>query len=610
MRSFFQTNPLTKWSVILVLAVYCITVNQKEHWKNPNGVISSDIKGYYGYLPALFINHDLKIKDAKPYILDGDVKIWYQQDEKGRNYIKFPAGMAVLYSPFFGIAHMTADFWDAPANGYSEPYRFWLLIGSLFYTFLGLIFFSKLLLKHFNDRVTATTVITIYLGTNLFYYAAFNGTFTHAHTFFLFSTFMYGCVQWIETQKWKYVFLLGITGGLMVAIRHVDLWFLLFIVLYGVLSIKGLKDRMLLFWEHKWKVLVGGSLLVLMMAPQILYYLHIFGTPWKYAYSDETFFFAAPHLFDALFSYRNGWLLYTPILIFAVIGMIFLRKRAPKVFTISLIGLPVYYYVLASWWCWWFVGFGNRAYINMYPLLAFSFAALVSFLYDRYRYAWKGLNLLIIGAIVLNAFQSEQFNLGILHWDSETEAHYWHVFGKSERTQTQDYLLETPHNPSAKQDLDSVIVPIYYTLSKQLIDFDTELNVADDFRGERSKHHAFQSHFGLNVPVNNEFAAQIPFEVAPGTTHLYISAWIKGEDEHRIVVDASGQSIPFNAISAEVKEMRGDWKKVHLLAPIPAEANYTELLFFIWNQNKKPYALDNIEIECRYQSVKMIYKEM
>jgi hypothetical protein len=509
MRSFFQTNPLTKWSAILILAVLCITVNQKEHWKNPNKVISSDIKGYYGYLPALFINDDLKINDVKPYFLDGDMKIWFQKDAQGRSYIKFPAGMAVLYSPFFGVAHATADFWNAPANGYSEPYRFWLVIGSLFYTFLGLIFFSKLLLRHFNDRVTATTLLAIYLGTNLFYYAAFDCTFTHSHTFFLFSAFMYGCVRWLDTQKWKYVFLLGITGGLMVAIRHIDIWFLLFIVLYGVLSVKNLKDRFVLFWKHKWKVLVGGLLIVLMMLPQILYYLYIFGKPWHYAYNDETFFFASPHLVDALFSYRNGWLVYTPIMIFAVIGLIFVRKRAPKVFAISIIGLPVYYYVLASWWCWWFVGFGNRAYINMYPLLAFSFAALVSFLYDKYRLAWKGLNLFIIAAIILNTFQSEQFNLGILHWDSETEAHYWHVFGKSERTQTQDYLLETPHNPSAKKDLDSVIVPVYYTLSKQFFDFDTELDVPDDFRGERSTRHAFQSKYGLFVPVNNEFAAQV-----------------------------------------------------------------------------------------------------
>lgn len=609
MRSFFQTNPLTKWSVVLVLTVLCINVFEKKLWENPNKVIASDVKGYYGYLPALFIHNDLKIEDVKPYVIDGDVKIWFRADDQGRKYIKFPAGMAVLYSPFFCIAHATADLWGAPANGYSEPYRFWLTMGTLFYTFLGLIFFSKLLLKHFNDRASATTILAVYLGTNLFYYSAYDTTYTHAHTFFLFSAFMYGCIRWLDTKKWKYVFLLGICGGLMVAIRHIDVWFLLFILLYRVSSWSDFKDRFVLLWQYRWKVLVGGVLIVLMMAPQMLYYNYIFGKLWQYTYDDESFFFMAPHLIDALFSYRNGWLLYSPIMIFAILGLIVLRKRAPELFTISIIGLPVYYYVLASWWCWWFVGFGNRAYINMYPLLAMSFAALVSYLYDRYRIAWKSLNLLIIGAIVLNAFQSEQFNLGILHWDSETKAHYWHVFGKSERTQMQDIYLETPINPAAKKDIDSIKVATFDTLSNRTIRFNVEPKKHEGFKGELSPRYGFHSQKGLFVPVNCEFAAQIPIEIAPKTSHVYVSAWIKGDDMYRLVLEAVNQPVPFNAISAEVVEKKGAWQKVQLFAQLPIGANYEQLLFYVWNQNKKPFGLDDLHVICMRGDYKILLKE-
>ncbi|GAB5417095.1 MAG: hypothetical protein Crog4KO_19610 [Crocinitomicaceae bacterium] len=575
-----------------------MNVSDKKHWEKPNKVISSDIKGYYGYLPALFINDDIQLQDLKPYQHDGDLKLWFSTDDQGRRYIKFPAGMAILYSPFFTIAHATAGGPDAPANGYSEPYRFWLLIGGLFYTFLGIIFFSKLMLRHFSDRASATTLLVLYLGTNLYYYTAFDGVFTHGHTFFLFSAFMYGCVLWLDTKKWKYVFLLGITGGLMVAVRHVDVWFLLFIILYGIRSFKDFKERFVLFWEHRWKVLVGGLLLALMMAPQFLYHWYIFGDFFHYAYDDERFFFTAPHLYDALFSYRNGWLIYSPIMIFSVIGLLLLRKRLPELLTISIIGLPVYYYVLASWWCWWFVGFGNRAYINMYPLLAFSFAALVSYLYEKYRVAWGVLNLAIIGSIVLNAFQSEQFNLGILHWDSETKEHYWHVFGRSERSQTQDVLLQTPNNPAAKKDIDSVYSLSFNTLSRQQFRFNRDFEKHTNFKGHVSPRHGFQSTYGLFVPVNNEFAAQIPVEVHPKTTHIYISAWFKGDDEYRIVLDATGQETPFNVIANEVIEERGEWKKIQLMTAVPKEAAFTHLLFYVWNQNKKPFAMDNLRVDC------------
>lgn len=598
MRIFFTTNPITKWSGIVILAILCITVFEKKHWEKPNKVIASDIKGYYGYLPALFINDDIGLNEIDPYKIDGDLKIWFSKDENGQRYIKFPAGMAILYSPFFTIAHATAGGPETPANGYSEPYRFWLVMGALFYVFLGIIFFSKLMLRHFNDRTSATTLLVMFLATNLYYYSAIDGLYTHGHTFFLFSAFMYGCVRWLDTYKWKYVFLLGITGGLMVAVRHIDVLFLLFIILYNIRSLKDLKERFQLFWEHKWKVLVGGGLMVLMMTPQFLYHWYLFGDLFHYAYNDERFFFTAPHLYDALFSYRNGWLVYTPILIFGILGFLVLQKRVPEVFAISLIGLPVYYYVLASWWCWWFVGFGNRAYVNMYPLLAFSFAAFVGFLYEKYRIAWNVFNVFIIGAIVLNAFQSEQFNLGILHWDSETKEHYWHVFGHSKRTQTQDIYLEKPNNPAAKRDMDSVYVIQFKTLSRQEFNFNNDFEKHPNFRGEISPRHGFHSKWGLFVPVKQEFAAQIPFKVHENTSHLRVSAWFKGDDDYRITVDAAGQEYPFNMISNEVVEERGAWKKVQLMTPLPKEAKFEQLLFYVWNQKEKPYAMDNLRIDC------------
>jgi hypothetical protein len=606
MRSFFKTNPLTKWSGIIVLTILCVTVFTKKQWENPNKVITSDIKGYYGYLPALFINDDLKLEKVDPYIIDGDIKIWFSKDENGQRFIKFPVGMSILYSPFFGIAHATAGGPEAPANGYSEPYRYWLLVGGLFYVLLGIVFFSKLMLRHFDDRTSATTILVMYLATNLYYYTAIDGVFTHGHTFFLFSAFMYGCVRWLDTKKWKYVFLLGITGGLMVAVRHIDVWFLLFIIFYGIRSLKDLKERFLLFWKFRWKVLVGAILMALMMAPQFAYHWYLFGDIFHYAYNDERFFFSAPHLYDALFSYRNGWLVYTPIMLFAIFGLLLLRKRAPELFTISLIGLPVYYYVLASWWCWWFVGFGNRAYINMYPLLAFSLAAFIGFLYEKYRVAWKAFNVVILGAIVLNTFQSEQFSTGILHWDSETKAHYWHVFGKSERSQTQDVLLETPNNPAAKRDHDSVYVQRYRTISREIIQFDKEPEKHPDFKGERSPRHGFESKYGLFVPVNAEFAAQMPIMIKEGTTHLYLSAWFKGDDQYRMVADAAGQEFQFNMISDEVIEERGDWKKIQLMTALPKEANFKHLLFYVWNQNKKPYAMDRVQVDCLSGSVELI----
>lgn len=598
MRTFFKTNPLTKWSGILILLVVCINVFESKKWEDPNAVIASDVKGYYGYLPALFINDDIKMNDLQPYVIDGDVKIWLSRTEDGQQFIKFPTGMAIMYSPFFAVAHLTAQWSGDPTNGYSEPYRKALVIGSLIYVLFGITFFAKLLLHHFNDRTTATTLIVVYLATNLYYYSAVDGVLTHGYSFFLFSAFMYGCVRWIEHQNWKHVFLLGITGGLMVAVRHIDLWFLLFILLYGIRSIEDIRERLQLLWNYRWQTLAGLGLIGLMLTPQLLYHWYLFGNIFHYSYSDERFFFGAPHLLDSVFSYRNGWLVYTPIMIFAVVGIFFLRKRLPRLFLVSVISLPVYYYVLASWWCWWFVGFGNRAYINMYPLLAFSLAAFIGYLYEKQRNLWRVFNVAVIGAIVLNTFQSKQFNLGILHWDSETREHYWYVFGHSQYRQTQEVYLETPDNKAAKRDMDSVFVLTFDTLSVQHIGFEKEHRKLPDFKGETSRRFAFHGKYGLFVPVNSEFAVQMPFEVKDGTSHIYISAWVKGDDDYHLTINTPENVTPYNHMSKEVVETRGDWKKVHVLGYLPKDSDYSELQFFVWNQHYAPFAIDQIEISC------------
>jgi len=598
MRTFFQTNPLTKWSGIIILIVICLNVFELKKWENPEAVIASDVKGYYGYLPALFIHDDLKLKDTEPYVIDGDLKLWFSSTKEGQRYIKFPAGMAIMYSPFFAMAHATAEWSGEEANGYSEPYRKALVFGSLIYIILGVFFFAKLLLRHFSDRVAATTIIVVYLATNLYYYSSVDVVLTHGYSFFLFSAFMYGCIRWIEEQRWKHVFLLGITGGLMVAVRHIDLWFLLFIILYGVSSVNDLKKRFALFWRFRWKTITGLGLIGLMLTPQLLYHWYLFGNVFHYSYSDERFFFAAPHLFDALFSYRNGWLVYTPIMVFAVAGLFFLRKKAPKVFMFAIIGLPVYYYVLASWWCWWFVGFGNRAYINMYPALGFAIAALVAYLYEKHRLGLRLFNVVVVGAIVLNAFQAKQFDLGILHWDSETKEHYWHIFGHSQYQQTQELYLETPDNDAAKRDQDSVFVLCFDTLSRQNFNFEAEFAKHPKFNGERSKRYAFAGSYGLFVPVNHEFAGQLPFKIEKETSHIYVSAWVKGKDDYHAVISAPEDKLQYQQMSSEALETRGDWKRIHLLGYLPNEADYTDLYFFIWNQKFAPFALDEIEIFC------------
>ena len=59
------------------------------------------------------------------------------------------------------------------------------------YVLLGLAMLQRMLRRHFSDGVVLATLICITWGTNLFHYAVFDGTFSHAYAFFLVCVWMW-----------------------------------------------------------------------------------------------------------------------------------------------------------------------------------------------------------------------------------------------------------------------------------------------------------------------------------------------------------------------------------------------------------------------------------
>lgn len=595
MRAYLQKDILSKVAIVVIFISICSVTFHKKHWEKPNGVIASDVKGYYGYLPALFIYDDIELSDIQSYVIDDDLKIWFSTTENGQNFIKFPSGMAIMYSPFFAIAHMQASYGTAPANGYSWPYRFWLTLGSLFYTFLGIFFIRRLLRLFFDDRVTATTLIVLFLSSNLFYYTAYDGILSHNYSFAVISGFLYGVVKWLDQPKWKYLILTAVCGGLMIAVRHIDILFLPFVFLFGVSSLRALKERFNFLWKYRWMTLTAALIMLLMLTPQLAYYKYIFGTFFHYGYSGERFFFGAPHLYDSLLSYRNGWLVYSPIMILAIVGVFFIRKAAASFFSFAVFSIPVYYYVLASWWCWWFVGFGNRGYINLYPILAIAIASLLQVLYKRRIWYSIPVHAMIIGGFVFTTFQTYQFSEGIIHWTGMTKEGYWDAFGRAERTQHQYILVAEPDIEAAKRGEDFVFATKMDTLSVGVVTFDQRSLPDNSVVAIRSKKSAFSGSYGVNVSKEHTPLAVIP--VQKGTTHIFVSAWIKGGSDQAIEV-WTDELKPFYHFSTEIAQTKRGWRQVHIVATPFPDVDYKQMNISLWNRTKETCSVDQIKYIC------------
>lgn len=443
--------------VILVLFISIPFINFSHHkWQQNEGVIVWDIKQYYAYLPATIIHHDLSLdfmeEDPEFY----NKWIWPSISPIGKKTIITTMGLSFLYSPFFLIAHSYSSISQKyEANGYSKPYHIALTFSALFYLLLGLFFLRKTLLRFYSEKITALTLFLIAAGTNLMFYSSYEAPMSHCYNFALISIFFYLTIQWHKKRSLKNTILLGALGGLIALIRPTNIIVLLIIPLYGIKTFKDLKIQLASIFSDWKKLLSMVAAFITVWLPQFFYWKYVSGKFFYFSYGEigGKFFFDNPQLYKFLFSYEKGWLVYTPIMLIAIVGFIFLYKKNRNVFwpTISLTVLSVY--ILSSWWSWWFGGgFGQRSMVDYYGILALPLAAFIEYFSTRkvLKYTIPGL-LIILASFSI--FQTIQYHNGAIHyWWMNKEA-YWETFLKFKPTPKYWYLIRFPDYEKARQGI-------------------------------------------------------------------------------------------------------------------------------------------------------------
>ena len=334
-------------------------------------------------------------------------------------------------------------------NGFSQPYRYGVLISTLFYALFGLYFLRLVLLRFFESRTVTWTLILLALATNLYHYSTHESGMTHPHNFFLLSVAMFLMLQWNQNFSIFKALLFGLVCGLIVLVRPINLilllplpFFLQSVSNFGFWT--SLKASLLDFVGSKkfFIALLGG---VLLLSPQLIFWKLQSGSWLHYSYNDEGFFLGNPHLLDGLFSFRKGWLIYTPVMIFALIGWVLFMRQNKLLGWAGGIATMLFLYVTFSWWCWWYGGgFSARTLIDIYPLLALGLASWIAWLFQQkivMKYVFKAVFVVFIG---LNMFQTYQYKLSLIHWDSMNFQTYKAIFLKTRFPENYASLIAEP----------------------------------------------------------------------------------------------------------------------------------------------------------------------
>lgn len=448
---------ISKTAIALLIFICAWYGKNLDTW-GKNKVIQNDVISYYAYLPATFIFTDLSFEFAKSLPADFEGQIWLQTAPNGKPILRMTMGMAFLWIPFFLIAHAVAHLLGVSTLGYSWPYSLSIFVATLFYLFMGLYFLRKILLHYFSEVVTAVTLILVVLATNMMFYVISEPGMTHVYNFGLISVFIYFSLRWVDSltpsplervgerpvgKRLFYTIILGLLAGIIVLIRPVNILVLLFPALIGITSFSGFAERI----RNNWKlILIAGITAFLVLVPQMIYWKVQTGHFLFNSYMDQgKFYFFKPHIIDGLFSYRKGWLIYTPVMIFAFFGFIWLKKYASNLVLPVLVFAVINIYVVYSWWCWWYGGcYGSRPMIDMYGIMAIPLAAFLERIWTSKKWIKYFAAIVLAGFIWLNQFQTNQYRTSLLHWDSMTKEAYWGIFGRKTWPEGYDKMIKVP----------------------------------------------------------------------------------------------------------------------------------------------------------------------
>jgi hypothetical protein len=417
----------TFWILLFILS-YWLGSALVGH-KHEGHYIASDGEGYYLYLPALFIHGTFENMPV--------FSAWEYSPYPGTKKVKtrFTYGVALMEAPFFGIAQLSRKLQGLETDQpFANDICVMLLMGACFYSTLGLYFVYKTLSRHFeNQKVVWWSIIILYFGTNLMFYAVREPTISHVYTFFLVSVLVYVLPSFWRDPSVSLTFLVSFLLALIVLIRPTNILFGIFILLYDIYNVQNFKNRLLFIVTNLkifWLFPIIGLLLAI---PQMMYWHYLSGrwiiNLYKEIYNADFSFWDKPEFYKIFFHPCNGFLIYSPLMWFSLVGMVWMAlKNQYNGRLIVCIFLTVVY-LCASWFMWSFGhAFGYRSFIDYYPLMVFGLAFYINELLKSKIKWFKFINLSIFVVLIVISFR---YTIVPFYWQVEPDGSKMEDFWKA-----------------------------------------------------------------------------------------------------------------------------------------------------------------------------------
>ena len=291
-------------------------------------------------------------------------------------------GVPLLEAPFFAAGELLARVMGLlgayhARTGLTFPYIFTVSFGSSLFA-LGSVLLIYLLCREFYSRsVSLVATMGCWLASPLFFFSfCWNGWPHPYNTFFIALFLLYG-KRTLQSRTVKDWVALGSIGGILCLIRPTNAVFALFPLWEIVPGLRLQKQRI----RTMARPLAAMLAAALIFSPQLVIWKCMSGHWWGGPYQEigDYFDWLHPNFFGSLFSTaQHGLFAWSPLLLPAALGLWLVMKKDRAFGVLAMVCAVLHTYIYSAWSVWWTgVGFSNRFYIELMPLLVPGLAALI-----------------------------------------------------------------------------------------------------------------------------------------------------------------------------------------------------------------------------------------
>ncbi|MEO6728770.1 MAG: hypothetical protein ABIM99_02500 [Candidatus Dojkabacteria bacterium] len=364
----------------------------------------SDEWCYYTISKSL-IDKNSFVNSEKPEYFD---YMEHVKETYNNNYISVCSpGVSIIQLPglivanfFKGDKTIYNDYFMA-YNGHTLYEGVAALITAMFFALVSLVLiFKTLKLLGFGDKTAIISTGASFISSFAIWYVFLGPSFTHIYEIFAISAIVYPLVKLKKEPRSRRLLLsMGLAVGLSFLIRPT------LIPLGVVIGLYFLVTRR---WRSLLYFIAGGiPTLLLWFAYNLISYGGIIASGYSVV-RTENFNLTNFNGFNMLFSQYRGWLIYSPIFIFAIAGLVLLYKKNKLLSIAALVSIFSTIIVYGFWPSWW----GGGSYGQRFMIFAVPFGAIGLSVIARSAARWQSRKLRMLLYILM--ILTFAFSLGLV----------------------------------------------------------------------------------------------------------------------------------------------------------------------------------------------------